>query len=248
MYRSRDGGSTLIARVSFPRPVCTLPWRGRVGEQRSCEPGWGEWPRTSPHPDAHFRSRRPSPSRGGCRSAWHELHINLTRGLCRSHSGRKFAAVAAQTGAPTKSHPPASAAEVRLRLTARGHLPTGRRRPHRRGRRTWVPIRVTGRSAGRSIGRKQTRRSRGSHLGGARYGGPKWPRRSGHTGRKPPAGRRGEKAPGAFRGGNRPLRVRAALLGCKAGEGRAEEAGGWVRGLWPQSQHFPSPAPSFPSS
>src|SRR5437868_6760012 len=38
--------------------VRTLPWRGRVGEQRSCEPGWGEplAPRSSPHPDAHFRS------------------------------------------------------------------------------------------------------------------------------------------------------------------------------------------------
>ncbi len=36
------------------RAPVTLPWRGRVGEWRSHEPGWGEWESdvSSPHPAA----------------------------------------------------------------------------------------------------------------------------------------------------------------------------------------------------
>ena len=50
----------------------TLPWRGRVGERRSREPGWGERSHTKIHPTpppslTTFAWRRPSPSRGGSR-------------------------------------------------------------------------------------------------------------------------------------------------------------------------------------
>ncbi len=60
---------------------------------------------------------------------------------------------------------------------ARGRLPTGRRRPHRRGRRTWVPIRVTGRNADRNISNR-TRQSKDWRLAGARHGEPRPKRRS----------------------------------------------------------------------
>ncbi len=40
----------------------TLPWRGRVGEQRSCETGWGgDCEEVSPHPAARFTRVDPPP-------------------------------------------------------------------------------------------------------------------------------------------------------------------------------------------
>src|SRR4051794_4106724 len=42
---ARDGwwrGGVVWFAMALPRALITLPWRGRGGEHRRCEPGWGE--------------------------------------------------------------------------------------------------------------------------------------------------------------------------------------------------------------
>src|SRR6187401_45043 len=54
----------------------TLPWRGRVGEPRSGEPGWGELSTAaSPHPDAHcVRVDPPPPGQGATEYVATKVH------------------------------------------------------------------------------------------------------------------------------------------------------------------------------
>src|SRR5262245_45438968 len=48
--RPRPGRPFLIPAFTITRAVLTLPWRGRVGERRSREPGWGEAGEVHPTP------------------------------------------------------------------------------------------------------------------------------------------------------------------------------------------------------
>ena len=75
---------------------------------------------------------------------------------------------------------------------------------------------------------ERTRPSRGWRLAGARHGAAEAAETEKRRARRKQTGRRGEKAPGAIRGRDRPLRVRAPLLGRAAGGGCAETSGGWV--------------------
>src|SRR5581483_8453821 len=66
---SRTAMKTKLVILGAPR--FTLPWRGRVGEHRRCEPGWGAVHLHSPHPD-RFRVAQavdPPPPRPGAESA-----------------------------------------------------------------------------------------------------------------------------------------------------------------------------------
>src|SRR6478672_9115660 len=77
LMEKRDMGWMWIAIWQFVEPGMrapfTLPWRGRVGEQLSCEPGWGECSRESPHPDARFTRVDPPPPGEGAHRARGEV-------------------------------------------------------------------------------------------------------------------------------------------------------------------------------
>ena len=81
----------------------TLPWRGRVGEHRRCEPGWGELPTTLTPPRRSLRSRRPSPSRGGCSSMRLALRAIASPELSRSRSRGTICARGLRAEAPSKN-------------------------------------------------------------------------------------------------------------------------------------------------